>query len=293
MFADNFIAILVVLLIHSFFLVWFIILLRKTFWERNPENKTVFVWRKITHWVVWLGVTGVCLVSFWQLVAAAGEATRFAWCNNMLKQYGGAFHNYRDANGNFPPAFLLNDQGQPAQSWRVLILNMLGDEKMYNDYRFDEPWNGPNNKKLAARVPIDYGIVLYNYELVLYVCPDDIYSGKNDTSIVMPIGPETISDGSNTRKISDITDGTAHTIMAGEMSQSGIHWMEPRDLKTDEMSFKINDRTRPSFRSMHPGGVNVLFVDGAVRAIKEDIDPKVLKAAITISGGEPAGNFDY
>jgi prepilin-type processing-associated H-X9-DG protein len=80
--------------------------------------------------------------------------------------------------------------------------------------------------------------------------------------------------------------------MLGEMSQSGIHWMEPRDLKTDDMSFKINDRTRPSFRSMHTGVVNMLFCDGGVRTVKDDVDPKVLKAAITISGGEPPGNFD-
>jgi prepilin-type processing-associated H-X9-DG protein len=282
--SENYFAILIVLLIHSFFLVWFIILLRKTFWERNPENKSVFVWRKIVHWVVWLGATGVCLTFFWQSVAAAREAARFAWCNNMFKQYGLAFHNYLDANGNYPPAYLLNDQGQPAHSWRVLVLPML-EQEMHKHYHFDEPWNSPNNQTLAARIPDEYGSVLY-------LCPDDIKAGKNDTSIVMPIGPETISNGPNTRKLSDITDGTAHTIMLGEMSQSGIHWMESRDLKTDEMSFKINDRTRPCFRSMHPGHVNMLFCDGAVHCIKEDIDPKVLKTAITIAGDEQPADFD-
>jgi prepilin-type processing-associated H-X9-DG protein len=279
-------AIIIVLLIHSFFLIWFIILLRKTFWERNSENKLVYVWRKIVHWIVWLSVTVVCLTLFWQNVAAAREAARFAWCNNMFKQYGLTFHNYHDRYGNFPPAYLLNAQGQPAHSWRVLVLPDLEVKVTHDQYRFDEPWNSPYNQTLAERIPQD------EYGTILYLCADDIYAGKNDTSIVMPVGSQAISDGSNTRKISDITDGTAHTIMLGEMSQSGIHWMEPRDLKMDEMSFKINDKTRPSFRSMHPHGVNVLFVDGGVRIIHEDIDPKVLKAAITISGGEPPGNFD-
>jgi prepilin-type processing-associated H-X9-DG protein len=280
---ENYLAIIIILLIHSFFLVWFIILLRKTFWEKNPDNKSFFVWRTLAHWVVWISVTGGCLTFFWQSVVAAREAARFAWCNNMFKQYGMAFHNYRDVNGNFPPAYLLNDQGQPAHSWRVLILTMLGEDM--NHYRFDESWNSPSNQMLAARKSDEYGNVLY-------LCPDDIKAGKNDTSIVMPIGPEAISNGPNKRKLSDITDGTAHTIMLGEMSQSGIHWMEPHDLKTDEMSYQINDKTRPSFRSMHAGKVNMLFCDGAVRTVKDDIDPKLLKAALTISGGEPPGSFD-
>ena len=282
---EVFISIFLVILVHSFFLIWFIILLHKTFWEKSPENKLIFVRRKIVHWAVWIGATGVCLVTFWQFVATAREAARFAWCNNMFKQYGLAFHNYCDKYGNLPPAYLMNSQQQPGHSWRVMVLPFEEEQVIYNRYHFDEDWNSPHNGTLAGRIPDEFGNKLY-------LCTDDINAGKNDTSIVMPVGPGTISDGPNTKKISDVTDGTAHTIMLGEMSESCIHWMEPRDLKMDKMSFKINDRTSPSFRSMHPHGVNVLFVDGAVRGLSKDIDPKVLKAALTISGGEPPGNFD-
>ena len=286
MFPEYSAAVLLVVLFHSFFLIGFIILFFKTFRARTSHRNRAGKSILIAAWALWTCASVVCITLFWQAVGAAREASRFAWCNNMFKQYGLAYHNYCDKHGTFPPAYLLDDQRQPAHSWRVLVLSMMGESEIYDRYHFDEPWNGPNNQKLAARPPDDYGFRLY-------VCPDDIHTGENDTSIVMPVGPEAISDGPSKRKISDITDGVANTIMLGEMSQSGIHWMEPRDLKTDEMSFKINDKSRPGFRSMHPGQVNVLFCDGAVRAVKDDVDPEVLKAAITISGGEPAHDFGY
>lgn len=45
-------------------------------------------------------------------------------------------------------------------------------------------------------------------------------------------------------------------------------------------------------RSMHPGGVNVVMADGAVRFTTNEIDPVTWKAMSTIRGGEPiiAGN---
>ena len=74
--------------------------------------------------------------------------------------------------------------------------------------------------------------------------------------------------------------------MVAEMSDSGIHWMEPRDLKVGEMSFKINDNVRKGIRSQHHGVANAMFADGSVRRLSEDIDPKVLRGLTTIAGGE-------
>ena len=93
----------------------------------------------------------------------------------------------------------------------------------------------------------------------------------------MVVGPKAFSAGSTTTKKEDFTDGTAHTIALVEMSKSGIHWMEPRDLNYDEMSFKINDPNGQGLRSEHPGVVNVLYADGAVRSVRQDVDPQVLK----------------
>lgn len=39
--------------------------------------------------------------------------------------------------------------------------------------------------------------------------------------------------------------------MLVEATGQGIHWMEPRDLNYDTMSFEINDPTRPSLSAKH------------------------------------------
>jgi len=40
------------------------------------------------------------------------------------------------------------------------------------------------------------------------------------------------------------------------------------------------------FGGIHPGGANVLFVDGSVRFVRETVDAKVFEALATVAGGE-------
>ena len=41
-------------------------------------------------------------------------------------------------------------------SWRVLLLPFLDGQPLYDEYDFSEPWNGPNNSKLASRRPATF-----------------------------------------------------------------------------------------------------------------------------------------
>jgi len=221
----------------------------------------------------------------WHGIRGAREAGRWAWCNNYFKQLGLAMHNYHDQYGSFPPAYFADRQGRPTHSWRVLLLPFMAQEERYGHYRFDEPWNSPQNLALADRQPIDES------GDKMYLCPSDWDAGKDDTSQVLFVGPGTAFDGPRTTRIQDITDGSSHTAIGGEVSESGIHWMEPRDLNVEEMSFKINDKNRIGLRSNHPHCVNVPFADGSVRTIRDDIDPKLLKSLITINGKEDVSEF--
>ena len=74
-------------------------------------------------------------------------------CKLNLKQIALALHNYHDQYKTFPPAFVNGPDGKAWHSWRVLILPFLGEEKLYAEYRFDEPWNGPRNSLLLKRRP--------------------------------------------------------------------------------------------------------------------------------------------
>ncbi|MBN1589258.1 MAG: DUF1559 domain-containing protein [Pirellulales bacterium] len=65
---------------------------------------------------------------------------------------------YQNAYGELPPAAIRSKEGKAMHSWRVLILPYLGPDEaaIYRQYRFDEPWNGPNNLHLASQMPEFY-----------------------------------------------------------------------------------------------------------------------------------------
>ena len=84
-------------------------------------------------------------------VATSG-ATRTK-CRDNLKRIGLAMHMYHQTYGVFPPPCLTDENGMPIHSWRVLLLPFLDEQELYDEYRFDEPWDGPSNSRLHSRMP--------------------------------------------------------------------------------------------------------------------------------------------
>jgi hypothetical protein len=228
-----------------------------------------------------LGLLILLVVLLWRPVQEAREMALFASCSGQEKMTGLALLNYENQNHHYLPAYLADKEGRPAHSWRVLLLPQQECGDLYEQYRFNEPWNSPHNRQIAAGLPIGMSGIY-----PMYHCGCDRDSDKLDTSYVMVVGPDTISAGTNARKQKECTDGTSYTIGYAEMSESGIPWMEPRDLKYEEMSFRINDPQGRGLRSNHPRGVNAMFLDGTVRTLPRDIDSEVLKSAFRFSDGK-------
>ena len=171
--------------------------------------------------------TGISLLL--PAVQAAREAARKIKCTENLKQIGVAIQEYHLKYGCFPPAFIGDGKGKPKHSWRVLILPFLGEQELYAKYRFDEPWDSPHNMALAGEMP------------EVYRCPSDRVSGGLQTSYAMIVGPHAISDGPTSRRIGDIENRGAGTIMVAEAADAGINWMEPRDLNVKDMTFVLHN----------------------------------------------------
>ncbi len=72
-----------------------------------------------------IATIGILIALLLPAVQAAREAARRSACSNNLRQIGVALHNYSDTYGCFPPAFTVDQQGQPMHSWRALILPYL------------------------------------------------------------------------------------------------------------------------------------------------------------------------
>jgi prepilin-type processing-associated H-X9-DG protein len=197
-------------------------------------------------------------------------------CQNNLKQVGLALQNYHDKYGRFPPAVVYDANGKPMHSWRTLILPEIEEGPLFQQYRMDEPWDSPHNKKVTQA------------QIQCFQCPDDKNVGKFDTSYVALIGPDSVWSGEDGAKGSEVTDGTAQTMVVIEMKNSGIHWAEPRDLDLDALPTKFNKRKLGEMLSPHKHGVITVYADGHVEVIPFDATVEDLKAAVSKSQGDMA-----
>ena len=202
-------------------------------------------------------------------------------CSSCLKQLGLALHNYHDVNGCFPPAYIADEDGRPMHSWRVLILPYIDQAALYGKYRFDEPWDGPNNSKLHDAV------------VPGFQCPIDAADHEHATwtSYVAVVGPHTCWPGTEPVRIAEITDGTSSTLLIAECRNSGIHWMEPRDLHVGQMPLAVNPAGGQGISSPHESGARVLAADGSVHFLSNDTDAEMLRRLIERDDGELVGNF--
>lgn len=198
------------------------------------------------------------------LLAARTAAARAQSANN-LKQLALAMHNYHDVNGRFPPAVVVGPDGKTTHSWRVAILPYLDQSTLYGQYNVNEPWDGPNNRKLLARIPAVYR-----------AAPDDT---STNTSYFALTGGGSIFDTKEGSALRDIVDGTLNTILFVEAKRE-IPWLKPEDLPYDPTG------ELPTLGGFSPGGFNTAFADGAVRFLSATIDKTTLRALITRAGSE-------
>src|SRR5678816_1789236 len=106
--------------------------------------------------LVVIAIIAVLIALLLPAVQSAREAARRSQCKNNLQQIGLALHNYHELCGSFPPAYFTDESGRPIHSWRVMILPQLDEMGLYSRYRWDEPWDGPNNSKLLSEMPAVY-----------------------------------------------------------------------------------------------------------------------------------------
>jgi hypothetical protein len=211
-------------------------------------------------------------------------ANRHYACRNNLKRIGIALHNYHDRYGCLPPAVVMDDDGRPIHSWRALILPFFDGVPGHPtiDYRLNEPWDGPNNSRLAER---------YAH---LFTCP--VESSDRDgeslmTNYVAVIGPDTFWPGIDSRCMTDASDAMNETLLVAETANSGIHWMEPRDLHVLQMNPTINPKAGQGISSSHLSGPHILLAEGSTRRLLNSVSINTIRALLTIRGGESVGDF--
>lgn len=211
-------------------------------------------------------------------------------CRSNLKSLGLAVYNYHDGTFMFPMRMPTSEKNE--MSWRVEILPYVEDNPIFNRYRQDQAWDSEANQPVSSML------------LSVYQCPLAAKQrrGKNQpfgiTDYAALVGEETMAPPGKRLAAKDVTDGTSNTIAIVEAVGRGIRWAEPKDVYVPfaQMSIKAADTNEdlinPLISSAHPGGGLVMLADGTVRRLSTNIDPAVLKALTTPSGGE-AIHDDY
>ena len=187
-------------------------------------------------------------------------------------QIGLAVANYESAYGMYPPAFIASEDGTPMHSWRVLILPFLDRPELHAKYDFSKPWNSETNSRLAKEMPDTYAFT------------GDYDSGLVYTNYVAVLGEDTFWPGKKSRTTEELTDELSSTIVIMENINGKMHWMEPRDLKMDTMSFKLNQPNGLGSKYENPA---VLMADFFTREIDTKMPKKVFRALLTVNGQEP------
>lgn len=213
-------------------------------------------------------------------VSSAREAARRMQCSNNLKQLGLAMHNYHDVYKRLPAAFVADDDGKPMHSWRVAILPFIEQQMLFDQYNFNEPWDSPNNMRVAEQMPDTFR------------CPSsEEAANANLTNYVLVVGdaqknpPDSLFMGNRWMGFRHITDGTANTVMVVETA-TPVPWTRPdADLPFDSMSFQINGGPN-SISSEHPDGALVVMADGSINFLRDDVDPQTLRLMIQPSDGQ-------
>lgn len=230
--------------------------------------KQVRLEQKGGHVLLNLDITGEGtqkLTRFFTLGVAKSQesAARMRSVNN-LRQIALAMHNYHSVNGRFPAAAIMGPDGKTIHSWRVALLPFLDHKKLYDEYKFDEPWDSDNNRKVLAQTP--------------KVFKADENMAGDASSYYALTGPDTMFPNKGVR-VQDVTDGTSNTILVVEAKRD-IPWTKPEDIPYDPK------KPLPKFGDFFDGGFNAAYADGSVHFIASAIEEKLLRALITKAGGE-------
>ncbi|MCL6503068.1 MAG: DUF1559 domain-containing protein [Pirellulales bacterium] len=271
----------------------------------------------LVEMLVVVAIIGVLVALVMPAVQYAREAARRSQCSNNLKQIGIAIHLYHDTYRKFPMA--THWRGKYYSAFTA-ILPYLEQSPVYQGY----------DPKLSAFDPLNAATVAI--PIATYTCPSMVLprqvparrcgESAAPASYAVCIGSASgwgpihngaiVAHDKGSFGFDDILDGTAHTLMVGELDYGlanynftsgacvGMHrggvsaWgigypgysmactvgvYNSDKLITGFQEFE-------TFRSDHESGAHFAFVDGGVHFIHDSVDKTLLDALATRRGKE-------
>ncbi len=232
-----------------------------------------------------------------RMVVFGQDSYEFTERENRLAKVARAIEKYRLDKGHYPPPYTVNKNGEPLLSWRVEILPYMENVfvprpyesgeyvkptkedrpfttvDLYKLFKQDEPWDGPNNKKLIERMPDVYRAP---YSVLRY--PDSSYK----TVTLAVVGKGGIFESDRKVKQSEVVDGTTQTLLLVSVEEAGqcVFWTKPADIKlTAEGKLPANTLKLDK-------RFTVAYADGGTRTFEKGLSEKLFHAIFSRAGGE-------
>jgi prepilin-type N-terminal cleavage/methylation domain-containing protein/prepilin-type processing-associated H-X9-DG protein len=317
----------------------------------HPKTRPGFT---LIELLVVIAILAVLIGLLLPAVQKVREAANRMACANNLKNLGLALHHYHGDHDKFPPG-AVGPRGPAFPQYAGLkhhtlgtyLLPYLEQQGLSSQYRWDVSWFDPPNQPVVNtqlkiwQCPSAEANRIQDGKLVTVTPPLGVlfsgsaacgdYAGMGfvhadlaRTGLIdPPCGPrdpeghqEGVFPINGTRRLTDILDGTSHTIMMAECAGRPQLWRGRRQVPNlwltggpwasrnllwcrgatpDGTAFygpcAINCTNDREVYSFHPGGANVGFADGSVRFLKADIGIRVFAQLVTRAGGEVPSDF--
>jgi len=243
--------------------------------------------------LVVIAIIGILIGMLLPAVQAVRESGRQASCQNKMKNLSLACLNFESAHTAFPHG----SSHLHEHAWGAKILPFIEQNATHAILDFESAWDSSPKNLTTSRQRIE-----------TFSCPssDKFYDGKTDycgvsgswrTSIPVPqfrhngIFFAAVTKDARRVAISEITDGTSHTICIAEGSEvlevNGGYWGYGANcFSHEEGGVNAVDRPADEIVSDHPSGAFGAFCDGSVRLIGQDVTKEIVAALCTRNGRE-------
>lgn len=279
--------------------------------------------------IVVIAIIGTLVGMLLPAVQRARESARQASCRNNLRNIGVAMLNFETTRRSFPIG--CDSATKLDHAWSSFILPYLEQGNTAARIDYAKPWNDrPANGGYGNLDAADTTVPIYVCPsgIVSYPGKQDYFGSAGigpgaegvpwtgydpgPAAVQVPVEEWTVcgmlyQTDTRTRwgvQAASVTDGLSRTLMVSESSDQGVPVSELTDPKLAATFGRwatsstyllnkrvINDNRGEAFFSNHFGLIFALFADGHVAVMRDGIDPTVLVAVSTRSGGEIRSDF--
>ena len=142
-----------------------------------------------------------------------------AKCADNLASLAEIIFDHVQEKRTYPTAAIYSKDGKPLLSWRVALLKSI-DEDLLEEFKADEPWDSPHNKKLIKKMP------------KIYALPGVKTKEPGMTFFQVFTGKGTVFEGKEGLKLTDHLKGGSASFMIVEAGEPVV-WTKPEDLAYD------------------------------------------------------------